>query len=94
VINALQALGGKGVVTVKTGRRDGRAFFEVRDTGPGIPEKVRALLFKPFQTTKQQGTGLGLAVSHRVVTAHGGAISVDSGPGGTAFAVSLPSPAL
>lgn len=91
VINALQALDGKGRLTVRTGRRDGRAFFAVSDTGPGIPEKARAALFKPFQTTKQKGTGLGLAVADRVVKAHGGEIVVDTGSGGTTFTVLLPS---
>jgi signal transduction histidine kinase len=91
VINALQALNGKGRLSVKTGRREGRAFFEIADTGPGIPDSARANLFKPFQTTKQKGTGLGLAIADRVIKAHGGAINVQSGGSGTTFTILLPS---
>ena len=92
LINALQAMAGKGRLTVSTGRRADRAFFSVKDTGPGILPEARAKLFKPFQTTKQKGTGLGLAVADRVVKAHGGEIAVESGSGGTTFTVLLPSP--
>jgi PAS domain S-box-containing protein len=91
VINALQALEGKGKLSVKTGRREGRAFFEVADSGPGIPESARANLFKPFQTTKQKGTGLGLAISDRIIKAHGGSIDLKTGKGGTTFTILLPS---
>src|SRR5206468_6206130 len=90
VINALQALGGKGRLSVRTGRKEGRVFFEVADDGPGIPEERLGKLFKPFQTTKQSGTGLGLAIADRVVKAHGGTITVKTGNDGTAFTVTLP----
>jgi PAS domain S-box-containing protein len=90
VINALQAMGGQGTLTLKTGQRSGHAYFSIGDTGPGITEKAMATLFKPFQTTKQQGTGLGLAVADRIVKAHGGSIDVKTGGTGTTFTVSLP----
>ncbi|MHB8757541.1 MAG: ATP-binding protein, partial [Bacillota bacterium] len=60
------------------------------DTGPGIPEPDLARIFDPFYTTKPTGTGLGLAVAHRIVDAHGGFIEVESGRQGTTFRVSLP----
>jgi PAS domain S-box-containing protein len=91
VINALQALGGKGELRVRTGRCGGHAFFEVADTGPGIPAAALKGLFKPFQTTKQKGTGLGLAIAARVAKAHGGTIAVETGERGTTFEVVLPS---
>jgi len=92
VLNAIQALEGKGSLAVETGRAQGLAFFKVRDTGPGIPEPALARIFKPFHTTKPQGTGLGLAIADRIVKAHGGRIEVDSRPGeGTSFTVLLPS---
>jgi signal transduction histidine kinase len=90
VLNAIQALEGKGRVSIRTGRGEGGVYLEVADTGPGIPAQVRASLFKPFQTTKQKGTGLGLAVADRVVKAHGGRIDVETGPKGTTFTVRLP----
>ena len=91
MINALQALEGAGRVELRTGQRGGHAFFEVSDTGPGIPPAAMATLFKPFQTTKPRGTGLGLAVADRIVKAHGGVIEIKTGSSGTTFSVLLPS---
>ena len=75
-------------------RADGdRVVFEMSDTGPGIPESVRAHIFEPFFTTKDEGegTGLGLSVSYGIVTAHGGWIEVaNTSASGTTFRVTLP----
>lgn len=91
MINAIQVLGGKGTVTVRSGKADGAGWFAIADTGPGIPESIRADLFKPFRTTKQQGTGLGLAIAERIVKSHGGRIDVETRVGhGTTFTVILP----
>ena len=91
VINAIQALGGKGTVAVRSGKGVGFAWFSVSDTGPGITEAMRADLFKPFRTTKQQGTGLGLAIADRIVHAHNGRIELSTRPGsGATFTVRLP----
>ncbi|HEX4047832.1 MAG TPA: ATP-binding protein [Elusimicrobiota bacterium] len=91
VINAVQALAGKGTVAVRSGQGGGFAWFSVADTGPGIPEEMGADLFKPFRTTKQQGTGLGLAIADRIVNAHGGRIELETRPArGTTFTVRLP----
>ena len=69
---------------------DGRIIVEVADTGPGIPERLRANIFKPFFTTKREGNGLGLAISARIVAEHGGHIGYRCPPGGgTVFAVTL-----
>jgi two-component system sensor histidine kinase AtoS len=62
----------------------------VADSGPGIPDEMRAHIFEPFVTTKSSGTGLGLAISKRIVSAHKGNIFVESFPGGTLFHVILP----
>jgi nitrogen-specific signal transduction histidine kinase len=62
--------------------------IEVEDDGPGFPESLP--VFDAFFTTKDQGTGLGLALVHRIVTDHGGTIRVESRPGRTCFSVSLP----
>ncbi|MBI3553382.1 MAG: PAS domain S-box protein [Elusimicrobia bacterium] len=92
VLNALQAMDGRGELSVETGHARGFAFFRVADTGPGIPVSAMTTIFKPFQTTKQQGTGLGLAIAERIVKAHGGRIAVKSEVGlGAAFTVYLPS---
>ncbi len=78
-----------------TARTDvsGRALFEVRDTGRGIPPEIRSRVFEPFFTTKPVGlgTGLGLSICHGIVSSLGGEISVESEVGkGTAFRVLLP----
>jgi len=94
VTNAIQAMGeGGGSLTLVTrGERD-RVVLEVRDTGPGIVPEARAHIFEPFFTTKRDGTGLGLSVSYGIVAAHMGAITVvDTGPSGTTFRVTLPTP--
>ena len=64
-----------------------------QDTGPGIPSHLRDRIFEPFFTTKsdQGGTGLGLALAHRIIIGHGGALTVDSQLGqGTIFTLYLP----
>lgn len=62
----------------------------ISDTGMGIPDDIRERIFEPFFTTKPGGTGIGLAIVKRIVTAHKGSISVESIPGGTIFQVQLP----
>ncbi len=68
-----------------------RVRVRVADTGPGIPEEVKKKLFRPFFTTKENGTGLGLAVSSKIVAEHRGSITVDApAQGGAAFTIVLP----
>ena len=68
-----------------------QVWLRVRDNGPGIPAEVRERIFDPFYTSKQGGTGLGLALSRKLVEAHGGSLEVLSAPGeGTEFVVTLP----
>lgn len=64
----------------------------VRDNGTGIPDDIKARLFDPFVTTKQNGTGLGLALVAKIIDEHGGMIDVDSGPRRTEFRILLPKP--
>ena len=91
--NAIQALGERGTITLRTRRDGGCAVVEVTDDGPGIPPEIREHVFDEFFTTKEagQGTGLGLATAWRVVVdRHNGSLTVDSEPGRTTFRVSLP----
>ncbi len=93
VLNAVQAMPGGGTVTLRTRMTNGNAVAEVVDTGVGIPEAIRDRIFDPFFSTREvgQGTGLGLAVSYSIVSAHGGRIEVESQVGqGAAFRVVLP----
>ena len=91
--NACDAIAGTGNIWITT-RADGDTVgVAIRDDGAGIPPDVLGRVFDPFFTTKDvgRGTGLGLAVSHAVVAAHGGRIAVESAPGaGSTFRVTLP----
>jgi len=93
-VNASDAMPRGGLLTLVTGReQDGFAFFEVADTGEGIPAEISHRVFDPFFTTKGvgKGTGLGLSVVHGIVTRYGGTITLDSGVGtGTRFHIRLP----
>ena len=93
VRNAIEAtggLGGDGRVTVALKQDESRAVLQVVDNGPGIPDELRPRLFTPFTTTRADGTGLGLALSQRLVERAGGEILlVEEGPGAT-FRVVLP----
>lgn len=85
--------GGKVTVTTRQAREgdESRVEISVSDTGPGIPEDVAPKLFEPFFSTKQGGTGLGLALTHQIIQEHGGTLRVDSAPGhGATFVISLP----
>jgi len=93
-INAAQAMHGKGVLRVTTEASGGWHTVEVADEGPGIPKEIRATLFRPFQTTKARGTGLGLATARRLVELHQGRIAVNCpAQGGTIVRIDLPSTA-
>ena len=67
--NAIDAVDGRGRITVRTASENGRVLVEIADDGPGIPEEVRDRIFEPFFTTKDvgKGTGLGLDICYRVV---------------------------
>lgn len=91
VKNALEALDRGGQVTLSSGAEDNQIWFSVQDNGGGMPPEVLEKIFNPFFTTKEKGTGLGLAVIHKIVTDHHGDITVDSSPDrGTRIKVSLP----
>lgn len=95
ILNAMQAMQGGGVLTVRSSfvEKDERQWVrvEIADTGSGIPQQILDKIFTPFFTTKAQGTGLGLAICHKIVTQHAGVISVRSEDGkGTTFTIELP----
>jgi signal transduction histidine kinase len=99
--NALDALAAAGPqpgqnpeVRLSGYRADGRIVIEVSDTGPGVPQRARANLFKPFLgSSRQGGTGLGLAIAAELVAGHGGQIRLvdgTNGEGGATFRIELP----
>jgi signal transduction histidine kinase len=90
--NAIDAMGGKGELRVRTYREDACVVVEIGDNGPGISPEIKPHIFEPFFTTKGvgQGTGLGLDTVQRIVKKHRGNIQVSSKPGDTRFQVWLP----
>ena len=90
--NAIDAMGGKGELRVRTYREDTCVVVEIGDNGPGISPEVKPHIFEPFFTTKGvgEGTGLGLDTVQRIVKKHRGNIQVNSKPGDTRFQVWLP----
>jgi two-component system nitrogen regulation sensor histidine kinase GlnL len=98
--NALQALGERGRVTLRTRalsnvtiglvRHKLVGSLQVEDNGPGVPPELRASIFYPLVTGRANGTGLGLAVAQDLVTRHGGLIEFASEPGRTVFTLLLP----
>ena len=97
LLNAIQAMPTGGMIRLDTHvvTRDGRRLAEVAisDEGPGLPEGIAAQIFEPFFTTRQEGTGLGLAVSHRIMEDHRGYIEVappEPTRRGTTFLIGFP----
>ncbi|MBD3349495.1 MAG: PAS domain-containing protein [Candidatus Eisenbacteria bacterium] len=89
--NSIQAMPEGGTIEVTTTQKGGSIVVGIEDTGPGIPGDVMNKLFVPFFTTRQSGSGLGLAVTKRIIDNHGGDIEVMSEVGkGTRFDVSIP----
>jgi signal transduction histidine kinase len=93
VTNAVQAMEGRGTLTLSTSESDGHVIVSVRDTGPGIPRNHIGQIFDPFFTTKDQGkgTGLGLHIVRDIVTRNQGRVTAESVLGqGATLRVILP----
>jgi signal transduction histidine kinase len=95
LVNAEEAMEGGGSVHVTTSNppgavTDGTVLVELRDEGPGVPEEARERIFRPFVTTKKDGTGFGLAIARLTVQEHQGTIRVGPGGPGATFQVELP----
>lgn len=89
--NAIQAMEKGGILTLKISRAKENVCIMISDTGVGIPPESLSKIFEPLYTTKPKGTGLGLAVTKRLVEAHGGTITlVNTSSEGTTFEVTLP----
>lgn len=93
ILNAYQAMteAKEPVLSVKVAREGGDIVLRIRDSGSGMNEATRKRMFEPFHTTKTKGTGLGLAVTHKILEGHGAKIFVESEPGrGTEFVLHFP----
>ena len=91
VLNGVQSMESGGTLALAARSDESSATIEVRDQGKGIAPEIRDKVFNLFFTTKQHGTGIGLAMSYRVMQMHGGSLSFDSAVGkGTVFRLTLP----
>lgn len=89
--NAKDAVGENGAITLSAQRKKDMLIILCKDNGCGIPADKINTIFTPFVTSKEDGTGLGLSLSKRIIEAHNGTISVDSAPTkGTTFTIKLP----
>jgi signal transduction histidine kinase len=91
--NAIDAIKGKGVITISTSKSNGFIEINITDTGSGMPEHIKAKIFDPFYTTKEvgEGTGLGMSISHGIIEKHSGSIKVHSESGkGSEIIIILP----
>ncbi|MEW5803330.1 MAG: ATP-binding protein [bacterium] len=91
ILNAVQAMPGGGRLKVSTAQKDSLVIVSFQDEGKGIPDDIKEKLFEPFFTTKEEGIGLGLSITRRIVEDHRGKIEVESAEGeGTTFSIMLP----
>jgi signal transduction histidine kinase len=91
VVNAIQAMPDGGELRIESSTADDNVEIRVSDTGAGIPPELREKIFRLYFTTKQGGSGIGLAMTFRIVQLHDGTIDFSSEPGkGTTFVIRLP----
>lgn len=91
VLNGVQAMAGGGTLRIIAHRDDKAALVEVRDAGPGIPREIRDKIFNLYFTTKKTGSGIGLAMTYRVLQMHHGSLDFETELGrGTTFRLGLP----
>jgi signal transduction histidine kinase len=88
IVNSIQALSEGGIIEIKIDERDHDAIIQFIDSGERIPDKIIENIFEPLFTTKQKGTGLGLASCKNIIEEHHGTISVKNNP--TTFTIQMP----
>jgi len=91
-VNSLEAMPNGGVLRIGVieNAKD-KVFVRFSDTGKGVPKEIQTKVFDPFFTTKEGGTGLGLSIAHRIITQHGGNITLEEGEErGSTFTIVLP----
>lgn len=89
ILNSIQSIGAtKGTINIRTKKKQNHVEIRIEDSGPGIADQIFDKIFEPLFTTKQEGTGLGLASCKNIIEQHNGTISVSNKP--TTFTISLP----
>lgn len=90
IVNAVEAMGEKGILEITTKNQNGKCVVKISDNGTGMKKEESDRLFEPYFTTKEKGNGLGLANSHNIIINHNGSISAESIYGkGTSFTISF-----
>ena len=88
---AMQNNEGSKMLEIRSYSKNNRIFLTVSDSGPGIPMSTKEKIFDPFFTTESDGSGIGLAISQRIINDHSGTVHVDSSKwGGAEFTIELP----
>jgi two-component system, NtrC family, sensor histidine kinase HydH len=90
VVNALEAMTDGGILALIASGREGELLVEVVDSGPGIPAEIRGEVFKPYFSTKCQGTKMGLALTEKLIGQHGGRVEFQTNSRGTTFCLAIP----
>ncbi|MEW6043000.1 MAG: ATP-binding protein [Thermoproteota archaeon] len=90
ITNSIEAIKGAGRIEIKTKKDNSNIIIEVIDSGQGISPEIKSKIWEPLFTTKQNGTGLGLASVEDIIVRHGGAISISDNP--TTFRITMPQP--
>lgn len=90
VVNALAAMPDGGELTIRLREASDAVYVDVLDTGSGIPDDLHDKVFDPYFTTRSTGTGMGLAISEKIVRQHDGTIDFRTSSGGTVFTIALP----
>jgi len=89
LLNSIQSIDqNQGIISIRIKQINKNAIIEIEDSGSGIPDEVINDIFKPLITTKQKGTGLGLASCKNIIEQHGGSISFQNNP--TIFTIAIP----
>jgi signal transduction histidine kinase len=90
IINALEAMPSGGMLLIRVILAGDTLQVEVSDTGLGIPHELQSSVFKPYFSTKSRGSGMGLALTEKIISQHGGNVTFQTGPKGTTFRLLLP----
>jgi signal transduction histidine kinase len=90
VLNALEAMPAGGDLSLRASVGDGQLRVVVRDSGPGIPPEIQDHIFRPYFSTKDCGTGIGLTLAEKLIRQHRGRLDFRTGPEGTSFTITLP----
>ena len=90
ILNAVEAMPGGGLLTIRSRLDNGYVTVDINDTGAGIPAEIRDKIFDPFFTTKSDGTGLGLSIVYNIMAIHNGEVAFNSNGEGTTFTLKFP----